>query len=141
VRRTKRSKIVVAPFVALFGFVMPTILKLPPISVLTGVIVAVLFFLIRAKRSRRARKSAWEKASSIISNNLDHLTRKRALLFRQDAHSRPLSETWTTEVEYFINNHICPKSLAPGAPASFIAKTAIDRSDHSANLFAHAAGT
>jgi hypothetical protein len=112
-RRTKRLKIMVATFVALFGFVvMPTILKLPPISILSGVIVAVLFFFVRAKRSRRARKSAWEKASSIISTNLDHLTRKRALLFRQDAHSRPFFETWTSEVEYFINNHIAP-SLSP----------------------------
>ena len=98
---------------ALFGLVLaPVILKPLLISALSGSIMVVLFAVIRSNRSNRARRSAWKKASALISNNLDDLTQRRTKLVCQDAYDRRLFDEWTKEMEHFIDNHISPV-LAP----------------------------
>lgn len=81
------------------------------LAVITGS-VTLLILIVRSNRTAHARKSAWEKSGKIISENLDHLTQRRAQLVCQDADGRPLSEKWEKEVEYFIASEIAP-SLSP----------------------------
>lgn len=112
-RQTQPFKPVLDTVLALFGFALPPgIMKIPLILAVIAGSTALFIFIIRSNRTARARKSAWEKASRIISENLDHLTRRRAQLVRQDAHGRPLSEKWKKEAEYFIASEIAP-SLSP----------------------------
>ena len=112
-RRKKPFKLVLTTFLALFGLVLiPIVLKPLFVLVLSGGVVALFLLVVRSNRTNRARKSAWEKASRIISTNLDHLTQRRARLVRQDAHAKPLFDKWAKEIEYFINCHISP-ALAP----------------------------
>jgi len=106
-------KPVLATFLALFGLVLiPIILKPLLIFALIGGIAVLFFFILRSNRTTRIRQTAWRKASSVIHNNLDHLTRRRAQLVRQDPYGRPLFDKWTKEVEYFIEHHIS-LALAP----------------------------
>lgn len=111
--RKQHLILVFAGFLALFGLVLaPVILKTLLIWAMSGSIVAALFAVIRSNRSNRARRSAWKKASALISNNLDDLTQRRTQLVCQDAYGRPLFDNWTKEMEHFIDNHISPV-LAP----------------------------
>lgn len=102
-----------ATFLALFGLAIRSIvLKFSFLLALIGGAGALFIFIIGSIRTARARRSAWQKASGIISTNLDHLTRRRAQLVRQDPYGKPLFDKWAKEIEYFIDSHISPALAA-----------------------------
>lgn len=106
-------KPVLATFLALFGLaLMSIIMKFLFLLALIGGAGALFVFIIRSISTARARRSAWQKASGVISTNLDHLTRRRAQLVRQDAYGKPLFDKWAKEVEDFIDSHISPALAA-----------------------------
>ena len=109
----KRSSALVKtlPLVAMLSLIglvlLLVILAIHPLFLLfIGGLVFVVVFVHRQRTSAK-RRLAWQKATRVISCHLDHLTRKRAQLIRQDGYGKPIVDRWRKEVEYFIDQHIC----------------------------------
>ena len=93
-------------------FLLALLSRMSASSVVTFVfvvgVVPLIVAIIHSKRVSDARKSARLKASNIVNDKLENLTRRRAQLVRQDAYGTPILDKWTKEVDYFIESYIFP---------------------------------
>jgi restriction system protein len=64
--------------------------------------------ILRATTAPGHRARVLDKSNTVIGQNLEQLTRRRAQLVRPDAYGKPVMDKWVEEINYFIDRHITP---------------------------------